>query len=1434
MTPLAPRTPTRVLRGRAREQAILHGALADPVVRLVVVSGPAGAGKSTLAATAAAAEPALVGAAAFPLEAGSGAGPVVAAVESALNEALEGLFDPDAVMESLVESLGDTADAFTGFGSPVLAQLAQPSGQDRHNVGVAAAAERLGEALAEVCNWLVQLRGPLILLLDDWGRGGPEAWRVVDRLVQATPELKVIATERPDEPARWPPNAQTLRVGLEALDLDGRLALVAGELDDDTRCAAEVLDFLGPTTGLPFELVESLTILKAVGALTREKRGWRFNRAKAAEALAGAMADRLAARVADAGPAPHEVARALALFGGAADPADLASCAGVDAEAADAAIRQLEDLGVVRRMGSVARFSHDQIQAAVLAGMDEAARRIGATRIAEGLRRLGARPSTSGRGAAMLNGRLQAGLAEADPADWAQLFLDGAELARSAGAAWGASRWSEAALQLARRGGLVSPRLLREAVYAAVERAEYDEAWALAQEMLAASDTPRARVEADEMRALAKRAAGDLEGALDVAREALGRVGVRVPRRASASELVITALRVLSTDVEKAGRQGRLPPEALEVQTPLMRLLNACGSPLFEQDPMRAVLFAIRGTPRKLVAGTAAGAGTYSVLCAAIGAFRQAGRWAVLSDALQGPGQALRATAMHYSTNFGYAVVRPRQSAGPRIAAMERLAYAEGDLPVAAYANRRRALDVVLSDKRLGEMADVLEGCLTTARRLGDQPTLVTIEALRQFVACLAAEEPRPWRLAGAHFDVTAFEASPLAQAIHAARHIHVLEALLAALHGAWEAGAALHDRTRSSFKAPATQLLPQTWFFATALALYRTGRRPKAWRMAVLRRHARHNPTDHAHRVLLLEAERLQIGGRASEALARYEAAVHAAQSSGCAIEHGLVSAAAGSGARLLGAREAAERFEAERDAVWARLGALALHGRAPAPTSAPAPSPNDEESARAEIDAARANAERASRAKSRLLAEVAHELRTPLQGAVGLLAGSGDAEAIDAVALHGVLRHLATVVDDLADMGALEAGGIALASAPFAPRRTVEQVCAMFAAHAGKRRVVVAGGEGPALLGDEVRLRQIVSNLVSNALKHGAGTVAVEMSIARLDGDAELTIEVSDDGSGLDQADLATIFEPFRRGAGGHAVEGLGLGLPIARRIARAMGGDLRARAQGGRTVFVFHVRLPLAGADAPALAARAPLRVLLAEDVELSRRVLAKLLTAEGCEVVQASDGAEALSKLGAERFDLLLTDQRMPGLSGSELCRRAREQGFTGRIAVATGADDPHLRAELADLSDVSLLRKPVDRDMLRAWLAAGPAAAPSPDVVHGRVRELVDALGSDAEEIFRELPEQLDRLLRDLTVAVEAGSPEEIAAMAHRLCGCAAHFGLAEVAAQSRRLESAALADVRLKRNEARSAMRAIRAAMTKVDWTIYGAVEPPKALTPAN
>ena len=1418
----------RPLRGRDDEFALLLESLDTPGVRAVVIVGPAGVGKSALARSAAAALPGetwVVGGGKFDPGAASGPAAILAALESAAETILEDLYDPEAALGTLAAALKETARAFDIMPPGVLRDLAAGVPGLPPTVNAGAGAERLAQAAVRLARWLAGVRGRLLLVLDDWGRADEQASATLHRMLDDCPGLQVLATERQEEPGAAPRRG-TIRIPLGVLAEGAALRLLQDLLDGDADGARLTAGFLGQVAELtPFELVHDVTALREARALHREDGRWNLSAAKAAEVLGGTVADVLVRRLAHE-PAARSLAQVLAVFGEPAAQEELVACSGRSRPAAERSLARLRRLGVVSGVRRVA-FAHDRLRDAVLQTLSRPERRGIAHRVAETLLARGAAPGV-GVGAVMLNCRLLAGLDAAAPGAWTDAFQSGATAARLGGAGAAAASWADAALALARRTATPSPAVLREAVFAQLGRGEFTSAAVLADEMLACSAGPAAVAEADEMRILARRAAGDIDGAVFVAREGLARAGIVVPERSDRLGMLVAAVRVLFSRPSRARRLAPIPKEELDVYAPLLRATAAAGSLLYEREPMLAILLGVNAIPLRLAVTTPAGAATYSALCASFGVFRQAERWARFSDELQAPGQPLRALALQYSTNFGLAMVEPRQSAGARLAEMERMAYAEGDLAVAAYANRRRVLDALYSDRPLARVAVELEQGLAIAQRLGDQPTLTSVAALNQMVECLAGEAETPWRLAGRRFDEATFQRSPLAAATHVARHVHALQATLAAAFGAYEAGAELYQRTRRFFRPPAFQLLPQTWFFATALSLYRTGRRPDGWRLAVLRHHVRHNPTDHAHRLLLLEAERLRVAGRRQRALVKYQEALSAAQRSGCLLENGIVANACAEGAAMLGAAEAAERFGESRDAAWRSFGASGVLRRLGAadPTADAGLVAADDSGRELELAAARKAAERVSRAKSRLLADVAHELRTPLQGAVGYLETTDGREGDQEQPLRQVLRQLSTVVDDLADMASLEAGGITLAARPFNPAATLRQVAEMHQAQA-EGRLSVTAADAPSVLGDEMRVRQVLSNLAANAIKHGAGAVSLELR-AQAGEPVRLEFEVRDRGAGIPVGDLATIFEPFRRrGAEGDG-EGLGLGLPIARRIARAMGGDLTAEPCADGARFLFRVALPAAPREtAPVARHPGPLRVLLAEDVRLSRRVIARLLEQEGCVVVQAPDGAEALALARAAEYDAVVTDERMPGLRGSELARRLRSSGFGGPILITAGADDQDLRAATLGVHGVQILIKPVGRRQLRAFVASALASDPPRPTrpAAGRIEELKAALGDAAPALFAELRPELMRLLEELRRNASALDRAATTESCHRIGGLAAHFGLEEVAELAAQLEMRARGDA-VTGTGLVDAVEALAAEVARLDWRLLEAPVP--------
>jgi signal transduction histidine kinase/HPt (histidine-containing phosphotransfer) domain-containing protein len=1411
----------RPLRGRNGELELLRTGLADDGVRLILISGPGGVGKSALAAAAAqgagAAQP-LVGRGHFEVGGASRVSPLLVALEAAVEQALSELYDPEAALSTLGAVLGETAVAFSALPPGPLRSLSRGLAAGRAPVSAEAGAARVAEAVIRTIQWLQPVRRGVVLILDDWGRGGASLAALVQRLLLEPIPLTLVATERDEEPGTVGDGIQPLRIRLAALDPESRVRVLADRLGGDGAVAAQVAEFLGEAAALPFDLEQQLAALREGGALEPGPMGWNFHPARIANMLGNSIAENIVSRLLRAPAGVQDVARTLVLFGDEARLPELAATLARGGAAVEDAVDRLEALGVAERprRGAV-RFTHDRVASAIADAMTAPDRRKLARRVGDALQALGATPAAAGAGKVMLRCRLLAGVGDCDPATWRLAFLDGAVAARMAGDSDLAADWAEAALLLARRLGAPASVDLREAAFAALAHADPALAVARADEMLAVAVGAKAEAEAYEMAIFLRRASGDIEGAIALANIAVAHHGLRVPQRAKALSIGAAAVRALFLDPKRIARRPRMDLEALDARIPLARALSATGSLLYERDPMLAMLFATRALPARLAASTPAGAGAYSAICTAFGFFQRGEGWAELSDALQSPGEPMRAMALQYSTNFGFAMVRPRQSASARLEEMERLAYAEGDLAVAAYANRRRALDRLFSDATLPVIRLDLMRALITARRLGDEPTLHSVAALNQAADCLAGDLATPWRLVGEHFSEPEFAASPLAEATHLARNVYSIAALLAAAFGAYETSAALYERTRRYFRPPAFQLLAQTWTFATALALYRTGGRPDGWRLRVLQHHARHNPTDHLHRVLLLQAEVLRLKGRAGPAMVRYEAALDAASRSGCRLEAGIVANASAEAAALMGEADAVARWSAQRDQLWSAFGAgavLQALGAQPAPDIGPhaAEPAGAEDLQRLELAAGRRAAERDSLAKSRLLADVAHELRTPLQGAVNLLQGAAPPDRDEAVSLRATLQHLASVVDDLADMGALEAGGLALASRAFDPVRVIGEVAAMHRVQAGTRPIVVDADSAAGVIGDEVRLRQVVSNLVSNALKYGEGEVKIRLR-AEPGPMTRLEIEVTDRGVGVAPDALATIFEPFRRDPSRAEAEGLGLGLPIARRIARAMGGDLTAEPAEVGARFHFSVALPAAEMHAPPTPALRPRRVLLAEDVQLSRKVLHRLLAELGCEVTAAPDGQAAEALWAPGRFDLVVTDERMPGLNGSELARRLRRAGYDGPILILAGSDEPALRETVADMPGVRILRKPVGAAQLRDCLV-GVETSPDPAV---RVAELRDALGPASAELFGELRGLLPQMVAEVAEGLGAGDEDGWRAAAHRLAGLAAHFGQPELAAAAARLE--ACADVDGERQ--RRLMDDIAAVAAAIDWSIY-------------
>ncbi|MBX3464963.1 MAG: response regulator [Planctomycetes bacterium] len=326
-------------------------------------------------------------------------------------------------------------------------------------------------------------------------------------------------------------------------------------------------------------------------------------------------------------------------------------------------------------------------------------------------------------------------------------------------------------------------------------------------------------------------------------------------------------------------------------------------------------------------------------------------------------------------------------------------------------------------------------------------------------------------------------------------------------------------------------------------------------------------------------------------------------------------------------------------------------------------------------ELLAAKEQAEEQNRRKSQFLASLSHEIRTPLSGAVGsleLLRGSGldaaQTELVDTILL--CTDALLDLIQSVLDTAKIEAGHLELACEPCDLRRLVDEAASIFAARAaqhGVRLEVSSGGNAvPVVLGDPVRIRQILHNLVGNAVKFTPmGRIAIQLATETMpDERTAVTLQVSDTGIGIASADQERVFGEFEQ-IRSQQGRGAGLGLSISRRLARLMGGDITLDSSPGQgSTFTFAVlalaaHTPTVVDDTHAdFASLQGLRVLVVDDNVQNRLVASRMLARAGCLVTSADGGEMALALLEQQDFDAVLLDGQMPGLGGEQVARRIR--------------------------------------------------------------------------------------------------------------------------------------------------------------------------------
>ena len=333
-----------------------------------------------------------------------------------------------------------------------------------------------------------------------------------------------------------------------------------------------------------------------------------------------------------------------------------------------------------------------------------------------------------------------------------------------------------------------------------------------------------------------------------------------------------------------------------------------------------------------------------------------------------------------------------------------------------------------------------------------------------------------------------------------------------------------------------------------------------------------------------------------------------------------------------------------------------------------------------------AEADAEEANAAKSRFLANMSHELRTPMNAILGMidvaLPKATDPTVRDCLqTAKGSADLLLTLLNDLLDSAKIESGKLELESAPFSLRRMLDRITRVLSVRANEKGLCfncrMPEAMQDAVVGDRMRLQQVLLNLAGNAIKFTErGDVEISVRALAQDGEACLEFAVRDTGIGIPPSGLERIFQPFAQADASVARRfgGTGLGLSITKNLVEMMGGRIWAESEVGMgSTFYFTVRLPLAkelppAFDAPVAipsAACAPLRILLVEDNPANQKLATYVLQERGHTVEIAGDAQKAICWTEQNRYDAILMDVQMPGMNGLEATAAIRQREHAGR-------------------------------------------------------------------------------------------------------------------------------------------------------------------------